>query len=108
MPACFLEVSAKIMNALRDVLYQLEQGVLALTGEGTLHKKLLRCYFEVLVDIAPAALPQALQPSLKALQDSFSAPLSRPLAQWHDDELQALLKRILGFYHQLSEHAYQD
>ncbi|ELY6214232.1 hypothetical protein SNQ23_004136, partial [Cronobacter dublinensis] len=50
------------MTAITDVLHQFERGVLALTRAETLRKKLLRFWFECLIDIPPAALPGALQP----------------------------------------------
>ncbi|CCJ89573.1 FIG00553479: hypothetical protein [Cronobacter turicensis 564] len=38
----------------------------------------------------------------------FSAPQARPLAAWRDEEIQGLLKEILGFYHQLSEQRFRE
>ncbi len=108
MPADFLTGTAITMDAISDVLYQVERGILALAREGELRKKLRRFWFETLIDIQPATLPEALQCPLYQLRAHFSAPQARPLAAWRDEEIQGLLKEILGFYHQLSEQVFRE
>lgn len=81
---------------------------MALAREGELRKKLRRFWFETLIDIQPGALPETLQCPLYQLRAHFSAPQARPLAAWPDEEIQELLKEILGFYHQLSEQVFRE
>ncbi|NHV10315.1 hypothetical protein G9X43_14445 [Cronobacter turicensis] len=95
------------MDAISDVLYQVERGILALASEGELRKKLRRFWFETLIDIQPDMLPEVLQHPLYHLRAHFSAPQARPLAAWRDEEIQGLLKEILGFYHRLSEQVFR-
>ncbi|EKK7713583.1 hypothetical protein [Cronobacter dublinensis] len=96
------------MTAITNVLHQFERGVLALTRAETLRQKLLRFWFECLMDIPPAALPGALQPELQALHAHFCGPHARPLQAWREEDMQALLRQILAFYHRLSEQAFTD
>ncbi|ABU75884.1 hypothetical protein C3D80_09590 [Cronobacter sakazakii] len=96
------------MDAINDVLYQVERGIMALVREGDLRKKLRRFWFESLIDISPAALPEALQRELHMLRAPFSAVQARPVALWSENEVQQWLKAVLGFYHRLSEQAFRE
>ncbi|MDQ9205363.1 hypothetical protein QBS70_12665 [Cronobacter sakazakii] len=96
------------MDAISDVLYQVERGIMALVREGDLRKKLRRFWFESLIGISPAALPEALQRELHMLRAPFSAAQARPVAQWSENEVQQWLKAVLGFYHRLSEQAFRE
>ncbi|EOI5777128.1 hypothetical protein P2G75_18930 [Cronobacter malonaticus] len=96
------------MDAISDVLYQVERGVMALVREGDLRKKLRRFWFESLMNVSSAALPEALQRELHLLRAPFSAPQARPVAAWSDEEVQQWLKALLGFYHRLSEQAFRE
>ncbi|MDT3583148.1 hypothetical protein ROL65_19195 [Cronobacter malonaticus] len=96
------------MDAISDVLYQVERGVMALVREGDLRKKLRRFWFESLMHVSSVALPEALQRELLLLRAPFSAPQARPVAVWSDEEVQQWLKALLGFYHRLSEQAFRE
>ncbi|ELY4601273.1 hypothetical protein SM003_003946 [Cronobacter malonaticus] len=96
------------MDAISDVLYQVERGVMALVREGDLRKKLRRFWFESLMHVSSVALPEALQRELLLLRAPFSAPQARPVAAWSVEEVQQWLKALLGFYHRLSEQAFRE
>ncbi|ALB55935.1 FIG00553479: hypothetical protein [Cronobacter universalis NCTC 9529] len=96
------------MDAINDVLYQVERGVMALAREGDLRKKVRRFWFESLIVIPSAALSNALQRELHMLRAPFSAPQARPVAAWSEEEVQQWLNAVLGFYHRLSEQAFRE
>ncbi|EOW6644839.1 hypothetical protein ACOZ0N_001761 [Cronobacter muytjensii] len=108
MNACFSRLLARNMNTTIDVLHHFERGMLMLTCEGRLRKKLLRFWFECLMDIPPAALAQGLRPELQVLSDHFSGPHARPLQDWCEEDIQVLLRQLLAFYHRLSEQAFAE
>ncbi|EOI5730238.1 hypothetical protein ACMS09_003726 [Cronobacter malonaticus] len=96
------------MDAISNVLYQVERGVMVLVREGDLRKKLRHFWFESLMHVSSAALPEPLQRQYYALCAPFNAPQARPVAAWSDEEVQQWLKAILGFYHRLSEQAFRE